>query len=427
MNILNSTAKLMRLLALVLCFGIVLGACGSQGNEGTEATKATEDTSTEAVYTVTVTDAFGTPYTTGIIVAFLRDGAQVAMQPVNDKGEASKTLDKGEYTVELVFTGDESAYYYDKENVGTLTAEQPTATVQLANAMSGESRGLFVDGNEVSAYYVGAGCTHVTLTAGERNYFLFAPTMAGTYEFSVADATATIGYYGAPHFVQTMSAAELVDGKFTQSIRADMIGTGDTGTTVLVIGVDPGTEGETMLMIERIGEPAWSVADEPWIILEPTVQLSKYTVPEGANLVDFNLNSSYELVLNDSDGFYHLNTADGPLVLVKLGEKSAYLDSYKTILEHTGVNRYFYDDNGDFIKRENYTDCLTKYIENMDENKGMYPLTEDLKYIIQNSGVQNGWYDASGSNYLFVDQNRIQIPGINPESSWLFMCCYISG
>jgi len=415
--------KFTAMLALVLCFGMILGACGSQPSGETETT----ENSTEATYSVTVADAFGTPYTTGVIVAFLKDGQQVAMQPVNDSGVASKTLEKGEYTVELVFTGDESAYHYEKEGLA-LTADSTELTVVLANALTGEPTSLFVGGGETSAYHVGAGCTWVSLTAGERNYFLFTPTMAGMYEFSVSDAAATVGYYGAPHFVQSESAAEIVDGKFSLSIRADMIGQDGTGTTVVVIGVDPGADAETVLMIQRTGEPAWSVADEPWTILEPTVALSKYTLPEGANLAEFDLTAaSYELVLNENDGFYHLNTADGPLVLVRLGEKSAYLDSYKTILEHTGVNKYFFEDNGDFIKKENYSDCLLKYIENMDENKGLYPLTEDLKYIIQQSGDHNGWYDASGSSYLFLDQNGVQIPGINPEISWLFMCCYISG
>ena len=416
--------KIAAVLAFVLCFGMILGACGSQPSGETETTEAP---STDAVYTVSVTDHFGTPYTTGVIVAFLKDGQQVAMQPVNDQGEASKTLEKGDYTVELVFTGDESAYYYDKEALA-LTAEQTSGTVYLANALVGEPDSLYVSGGKVDAWVVDAGCTWVSLTAGERNYFLFTPTMAGTYEFSVEDPSATIGYYGAPHFVQETSAAELVEGKFELSIRADMIGQDGTGTTVVVVGVDPGTEAQTMLKIQRTGDPAWSVADEPWHIYEPTVELSKYTLPEGSNIAEFDLTASgYELVLNENDGFYHLNTADGPLVLVRLGEKSAYLDSYKTILEHTGVSKYFFDENDEFIKKENYTDCLLKYIENMDEDNGLYPLTEDLKYIIQMSGDHNGWYDASGKSYLFLDQNGIQVPGINPEISWLFMCCYISG
>lgn len=423
MNIMKPAANVLRLIALVLCLGIFLGACGSQASGETETTESASD----AAYSVTVADAFGTPFTSGVIVAFLKDGAQVAMQPVNDSGVATKTLEKGEYTVELVFTGDESAFYYETEGL-TLTADSTELTVVLANALTGEPTQLYANGEETAAYRVSTGCTYVSLTAGERNYFLFTPTMAGTYEFSVSDSTAVIGYYGAPHFVQAESAAEVVDGKFTMSIRADMIGQDGTGTTVAVIGVDPGEQTNTMLMIERVGDPEWSVADEPWIILEPTVTLSKYTLPEGANIAEFDLTAaSCELVLNEADGFYHLNTADGPLVLVRLGEKSAYLDSYETILEHTGVNKYFYDDNGTFVKKENYTDCLLKYIENMDENKGVYPLTEDLKYIIQQHGDHNGWYDASGSSYLFLDQNGVQVPGINPELSWLFMCCYISG
>ena len=111
----------------------------------------------------------------------------------------------------------------------------------LSKAVTGEAISLSVGNGSYDAYPVDAGCTHVELKAGERNYFLFTPTQAGTYEFSAADgANVTLGYYGAPHFVQSNNAAEDVseNGTFRISVSASMIGKGDTGTTVLVIGVD---------------------------------------------------------------------------------------------------------------------------------------------------------------------------------------------
>ena len=274
------------------------------------------------------------------------------------------------------------------------------------------------------------GATNVKLDAAERTYYLFAPTEAGTYEFSLLNNDAAIGYYGAPHFVQENNAAEVVDNKFTVSIRADMIGTSNTGTTVLVIGIDAG-EGDASLGIQRIGDPEWTVEDEPWTIYETTAKLTAYKLPAGAKLGEFDLKAptdKYKLVLNETDGFYHLDSADGPLVLMRLGEKSGgskYLDPFEVILEHSGVSKYFYDENGEFVKREKYDDCLLEYFEYMDEETGLYPLNEDLKYILQQRGDYSGWWNPDESLYLFVDENRNKIVGINHEIAWLFMCCYI--
>ena len=60
-----------------------------------------------------------------------------------------------------------------------------------------------------------------------------------------------------------------------------------------------------------------------------------------------------------------------------------------------------------------------------DEAEGTYPLTEDLKYIVQQRGDYSGWFDADASLYLFKDQNGVPIPGMNTENLWLFMCCYL--
>lgn len=417
-------SKLTGLMALLLCFATVLGACGGSG-ESSEQTAATE-ASNEVTYQVTVADALGNPYTSGVVVMFLKDGQQFAMQAVDANGVAAKTMEKGEYTVELVFTGDENAFFYEKEEL-VLTAENAEVAVTLANAISGEASTLVTGEKEYQAYHIGTGCTYVTLTPGERNYFLYVPTEAGTYEFSVSDEAAALGYYGAPHFVQEVSAVDVVDNKFTLSIRADSIST-EGSTSVYVIGIDAGEVSDCMLTINRIGDPEWSISDEPYIIYEPTVELSAYTLPAGTTLGEFDLTAeNYELMFNADDGFYHLGSVDGPLVLVRLGKNSVYLDSYKTIVEHTGVKCYFFDENGEFLKKEDYTECVMKYLEYMDADNGVYPLTEDLMYIIKNHGNHSEWWDINGVNYLFVDQDGNPVPGINSEIAWLFMCCYIAG
>ena len=402
------------IVAMVLCLILALAACGEQ-------------TPAEMTYRVKVQDALGTPYTTGVVVRFLQNGEQVAMQVVDDQGIAEKTLATGEYSVELTFTGNAEGYHYDKTNL-SLSAQKSELTVTLAQKAT-ESVELYAGGEENTAYRVNVGSTYVSLAEGKRNYFLFTPTVAGTYEFSVTDNSAAIGYYGAPHFVQNLSAAEVVDNKFTISVSAGMIGTSGTGTTVIVVGVDTGDHNNCVLNIQRIGDAEQTISDEPWIIYKTTAKLSAYTLPAGAVLGEFDLTaatSAYQLVLNEKDGFYHLNSADGPLVLVRLGKSSKYLDSFQKILESSGVTKYFFDENDQFVKKESYSDCLLEYIANMDADHGVYPLTEDLKYIIQQRGDYSGWWDPDASLYLFKDVNGDRIPGINADIAWLFMCCYIS-
>ena len=390
--------------------------------------------STEAVYKVTVKDAVGNPYTSGVIVKFLKDGKQSAMQNVNAQGVAEKKMEKGDYTVELMLTSAEEVYY-DKTDL-KLTAEKTEMEIIMAKTAGEATESLFAysiideTNKDHAACNINTGSTYVTLTSGERNYFIFTPKEAGKYEFSFTGAEGTVGYYGAPHFVQQNSYAELIDGKFNVSIKASMIGNdAASGTTRLVIGVDAGADvNGGFLSVVRIGEPDWSIEDEPWTVYPTPENIEAYTLPAGVLLKEFDLTADgYTLVFNETDGFYHLNTADGALVLVRIGEDSKYIASFKKILETIGVNKYFFKDDGTFEKKESYVECLTAYIEKADEEKGVYPLTEDLKYIIQQYGDHMGWWDGERTNgtYLFVDENGNKIPGINEEIAWLLMCCYI--
>ena len=62
----------------------------------------------------------------------------------------------------------------------------------------------------------------------------------------------------------------------------------------------------------------------------------------------------------------------------------------------------------------------------MDENAGVYPLTDDLIYILQQRGDYYGWWDINRlHSYLFTDENGVADKTINPDVAWLFACCYI--
>lgn len=407
--------KMFKMLALVLIAACILTAFAACGGEGGK------ELSAEATYRVIFQDAAGKAYSQGIVVKFMQNGQQAGMQMANESGVAEKTLPRGDYTVELQFT--EGNYIYDNSNM-TLTADKTELKVLLSQPLSEETQELSVG----TAHYVSEGCTNITLDAENRSYFIFAPKAVGKYEVSLINATAPIGYYGGSiHYVWDHSAVDVVDNKFSVDIKA-----GQLGGAVMIIGVDAG-EGAAILSVQNIGDPDWSVEEEPWTIYNPTVEIKPYTLPAGAKLNKFDIKApteTYKLVLGENDGFYHLDSADGALVVVVLGENAKdteYVPPFQTILDKQGVRRYFFDEEGNFLKKEEYSECVLKYIENMDEASGVYPLTADLMYIIQQHGAQAGWFDDAADNarYLFLDQDGNRVVGVNSEISWLFMCRYL--
>ena len=423
--------KLLRLTACMLAVSMLLAltACGKPETPTDPPTTAPTEEQ-EVVYEVTVTDVLEQIYNHGIIVKFLKDGKQVAMQPVDDNGVAAKKLPAGDYSVELLSTGSEINYFYDHSKA-TLSAELTKLTIEVSVSYAEESmQTIYANGEPFEAPVVGAGCSHIVLKEG-MNYVLFMAQEAGEYVFSLPGSAAKIGYYGMPHFVQSQSALEVVNNTVTMTIRDSMISKDDPYSSVFVIGIESdGSMDSCTLAIDRIGDPAWDVSEEPWVVYQPSAALAPYALPEGAALTNFDVTASsdtYNLVFNESDGFYHIGTEDGPLVLMYLTAASKYLDDLVTVASVSSICHYFYDEGGKFIKRETYNECILKYGEYADEAAGVYPLTKDLMYVIQQHGAYYGWWNMENRNTcLFKDENGNIMPGVNPEIAWLFACCYIA-
>lgn len=405
----------------------MLASCGSE-ETSSDAASEPGTSAGDVVYRVTVKDLLDVPYQSDIAVQFMQNGERIAMQPLDENGIAEKVLPAGTYDIVLAFADNEQNYHYEQNVV--LTAQEPAINLIVSRKVASEPIELIAQGNSYDAYPIETGCFYTKLTKNSRNYFLFAPTVAGKYEFKIVQGTdVQIGYYGAPHFVLENNTADVKDNAFTISVSASMIGSDGGGTAVFVLGVDATGEAEHCILdIERIGDPDRTIEDEPWIIYEATEEPVEYDLPEGAQIKEFDLTAAtdaYPLVFNEEDGFYHLHTADGPLVLVRLSEDCEYIACFETILDRSGVSRYFFNEDGSFDRKESYDACLLDYIACTDLDEGVYPLTKDLEYIIKNRGEYVGWWDIESASYLFVDLNGNPEEGINHELAWLLMCCYI--
>lgn len=398
-----------KLMTAVLAFIMILTLCACGGNDSDGGT---------ANYQVKVLDGEGKPLTTGVIVKFLKDGQQVAMQPVNGEGIASKTLEKGNYTVELTFTDSKISGHYNKE-AAVLSADATSIELSLISSLGTESSDLFVNNDYYVAYHVNAGSTYVPVKASVRNYFIFSPSQAGTYKIGVDNANVKVGYYGSPFFVQSASALDVVDNAVVLSVSESALG------GAYVFGLD-GTDADTnvVLTVIRTGDPTVTISDMPWTEYKTTHTPSPYTLNlNGKSLKYIDIKGKTEdapIVYNDADGYYHFGSADGPVVLMHLGKKAPYV-SLQIVIEGDGlgggapIREYFFDDKGEFVKKEDYTEILRAYFTNMDADAGVYPLTKDLEYIIKNGC--HGWWDKDDPDFIFTD--------CNPEIGWMFALCYV--
>ena len=400
------TAVLAVAMLLALC------ACGESDTAGGVAN-----------YQVKVLDGQGKPLTTGVIVKFMKDGQQVAMQPVNSEGIAAKELDKGDYTVELVFTNAAQSGHYDT-SIAVLSAEKTSLELSLINKLGETSYDLVVNGEDFKAYEVNAGSTYLTVKASVRNYFIFSPTAAGNYEFRVNNSGIKVGYYGSPFFVQSISAIDPVNNVVTLTVSDSSLG----GS--YVIGLDGGdADADVIFSIVRTGDPTITISDMPWTEFKTTHTPTPYTLDLGGKTLKYvdvtGKTEDNQVIYNDADGFYHFGTADGPIVLMHLGVKAPYY-SLQYIINPDGdlgqhgakICEYFFDEKGEFLKKENYSPILTKYFENMDQKAGVYPLTKDLEYIIKNGCKQ--WWDKDDPDYCA----DFAITNCNPEIGWMFALCY---
>ena len=386
----------------------------------------------EIRYTVTVTDMFGKAQPGVSVTVWDAFGSKVHTGTTDTSGVVAMTGAPGTYRAELAFEG--TVYYYN-EAAAVFSTERTSVTVQLANYLNTEN--VYEDWwviNEADTYYLEQGSTYVELGKNKSYYsdeidgsclFIFCPTEGGTYRFSVDNPNVELAYRGSSFYPynKLVSTEGSEDHSFTYSVSY-----GSAGNMDMVIGIKvPEGVAGVVVSISRVGEPNWSIEDEPW---STDWQVGGHThtaaCKHSGNVTYLDINAAsgtYELYYNEGTGFYQLSE-NGPVILVDMN--SSILSFHRIIMGDGAaggapIRRYFYDANGKFVKKEDYTNAFVEYF-NLDANDNpqswYHPLTKDLMYMIQNGGAN--WWDASSPNF---NTNFAQA---NPEYAWMFACCYKS-
>ena len=218
--------------------------------------------------------------------------------------------------------------------------------------------------------------------------FEFIPEEPGVYRFSVEDENALVGYWGA-HTPFVMDYTEEKCGFVEWSVDA-------VGPSILIgiSGVDT-----AVLTAERVGDVF--VRQSFIEVYESSHKLSTFSLPVGAYLVDVD----GQPVLG-ADGFYHLNTADGPLVVIDFTHVPMDLAEIASLGQ---MNVAYLGEDGHFYKTD-YSEVLLKYAK-----KKLYPVTEELAAMIQAVSDNKGWVT---DGYITPQ---------NPNHAWLAFCKRVKG
>ena len=383
-------------------------------------------------YLIKLVDCFGEPFEIGVDIEVFKNGTSVGESAAR-RGGARFSLEKGEYT--FILKNFDGEYYYNEDAcVINPDSEEVTVTV-YPYADSSDKQELWIpdaatmDHIMYNAVNVSEGGAYVTIDRAEGTFFIFTPTRGGIYRISYESArSVTFGYYGSPHNVLSTCPVEVVDKAFQIEVKDAGVNTGSGGTTQIVIGISSKAVKGCLLKIERIGNAS---VDLPWVDVSAdknAVSIDNYINSE---FVDFDIkDASLSAVFNEADGYYHLNTVDGPIIYVRLSTAQiksqndsetvyVYLPSFILMCDTDRLCKVFYDENGQIVLKESYNDMLREY-EALSGTSGLYPLNSQLATAIKNIGEHKGWFDFDSELHIFGEEKNFVIK----ENAWLFACVY---
>lgn len=354
-------------------------------------------------YTVNVVDPDGKAYTDVLVRFDSEDGSVSITESVDASGKVTVSLPETNYIVTLVFSSANTMGY--ETTTAKLTPSKNSITVEVAPYVSTEGENIYPQGNEYMACYVSTGSVYVDLTDTDMRFFLFTPEQSGIYSITTTNADAALGYWGGNFFFINYQPDGVKDNVCTIEVQE----AGPTFTFSISGGA--GISG-TVLKITRIGD-VFEMERESY--QGTTTPTAPFVANVTGTKTFLDLSVAHNLVKGE-DGFYHLETADGPIVMVDLINGN-YEISISALTSNTSMASYEYDASGKAIKRIDYTECMISYVQNVDSKLGVYALTDDLITILQNHGNTARWYDSTSPSYLFGTDTVLEGNG------WMFLLC----
>ena len=247
----------------------------------------------------------------------------------------------------------------------------------------------------------------------------FIPTEAGIYRFTLTGATL---YTVSGSMYYMYNPVEQTGNVLEKEIKESYV---NSPVLLGILG-----EGDVTLTIERTGDAAFDINALPYETYETTATLTKFTKPEGMVTTYVDITTPHTVVL-DEEGNYRLDTLVGPRLYIDLAN-SPYVP-IASAAANGNMKVVLYNEDGTFDKKLEFITCINEYYGYTDNstNKyvagytdgGIYPLTDDMIYIMQTYTAFSGWSDYDSLNYLFEDNDGEKIV-VDTDTAWMFPLCY---
>lgn len=357
----------------------------------------------KVTYTITVIHSEGVS-TAGITIKL--SGTKGTGTAVTDaSGVATFELESGTYTVSIPDLGGFEIFSQTQK----VSKSSPNGEIILRTAVPDGYAKL----NGEVVKILSTGSNTVELKSGQTTYFIFEPSQSGKYKVSCGY---TLSYYGTnTNYIQDLTST--VEAYATTSYILNIKDSNLSASFIIGVTAPSGVTGGTVT-VTRTGDAELSISDLSYETYNGTHTPTSWAFSGGTlTYVDITGSAdSYQLVLG-SDGYYHLNSANGPVLYLNLSTNAKYADlSFATILnsERPVIQTYVYGDNGEFVAKEDYTQLVQKYISC--SSNGLYRLTEDLVRILTNYSRNNGW-----DNFLSSGTDSV-----NSDLAWMCNVCYVA-
>lgn len=246
-----------------------------------------------------------------------------------------------------------------------------------------------------------AGTYDVTVSAdvAEVTLYTFAPAATGTYEIELLSGNAELSLWSTASYTKI---ADAENGAV--SLTASAVGQS------WFVALD-GELGAAQIKITKSGEAPVGPSYESVMYENKQTPIlfddSLYALDDFVDYTD----SVIDTAVLGADGYYHLNSADGPLLYADFFGVEPSLGTAWSF----GSVSYVTYEGGEIDSVIDYQDALGAYLmaSNTDGfftyKNSYHPLTADLIEMIKNIGINNGWYGEEG------------LVG-NTEDAWMFAC-----
>lgn len=239
-------------------------------------------------------------------------------------------------------------------------------------------------------------------TAYDYTVYIFTPSELGKYTIAVTDGL--VGLVSYHDMWVTFTPDETVVS--AASIEWECTGVGQSIMVAVAVNGDAANITVTHENTQKV--------EVPWTdyVNVTTPEAFTFTGDQDDMMYVDTFDSAVDEAVLGKDGYYHLNTATGPILYADLDESMMSLVAAQSYGQLTAV---IFDEDGEIVQKIRYYDAFDAYIACADSATMLYPLTVDLIEIYQKVGESKGWYGADG----FV--------GGDEADAWMFACYYNEG